>query len=142
VGCACGWGERAGWVAGRGGHARVSSSIGRVGGRRPCRRVGVGRVVVPRLPPNRSKFSKGSVVNTDNLFRLQCCVSRSAGSARILFLPPGSGSISQLPVLGIRIRRIRMFLGLRDPDPLVRGTDPDPATDPSLFRNNACKIGF
>jgi hypothetical protein len=36
-------------------------------------------------------------------------------------------------VLGIRIRRIRMFFGLQDPypDPLVRGKDPDP--DPSLF---------
>jgi hypothetical protein len=32
------------------------------------------------------------------------------------------------PVLGIRIR---MFLGLPDPDPLVRGTNLDP--DPSLF---------
>jgi hypothetical protein len=32
------------------------------------------------------------------------------------------------PVLRIRIR---MFLGLLDPDPLVRGTDPDP--DPSHF---------
>ncbi len=31
-------------------------------------------------------------------------------------------------VLGIRIRRVPMFLGLAylDPDPLVRGTDPDP----------------
>jgi hypothetical protein len=29
-------------------------------------------------------------------------------------------------VLGIRIRRIRMFLGLQDPDPLVRGADLDP----------------
>jgi hypothetical protein len=36
-----------------------------------------------------------------------------------------------VPVLGIRIRRILMFLGLPDPDPLVRGTDPAPA--PSLF---------
>jgi hypothetical protein len=28
-----------------------------------------------------------------------------------------------------------MFLGLQDPDPdpLVRGTDPDPAQDPSFF---------
>jgi hypothetical protein len=36
----------------------------------------------------------------------------------------------------IRIRRIRMFLGLPDPDPLVKGTDQDPedpAPDPSLF---------
>jgi hypothetical protein len=39
--------------------------------------------------------------------------------------------------VGIRIRRIRMFLGLpdTDPNPLVRGTDPDPnplvrGTDP------------
>jgi hypothetical protein len=34
-------------------------------------------------------------------------------------------------VLRIRIRRIRMFLGLPGPDPLVRGTNTDP--DPSLF---------
>jgi hypothetical protein len=34
-------------------------------------------------------------------------------------------------VLGNRIRRIRMFFGLQDPDLLVRGTDLDP--DPSLF---------
>ncbi len=35
-----------------------------------------------------------------------------------------------IAVLGIRIR---MFLGLPDPDSLVRGKDPDPAPDPSLF---------
>ncbi len=29
----------------------------------------------------------------------------------------------------IRIRRIRMFLGLLDPDLLVRGMDPDPDPD-------------
>ena len=34
------------------------------------------------------------------------------------------------PVLRIRIR---MFLGLPDPEPLVRGVDPDPAPYPSLF---------
>jgi hypothetical protein len=33
-------------------------------------------------------------------------------------------------VLRIRIHRIHMFLGLPDPDPLVRGMDPDPALDP------------
>jgi hypothetical protein len=27
----------------------------------------------------------------------------------------------------IRIHRIHMFLGLLDPDPLVRGMDPDPS---------------
>jgi hypothetical protein len=33
------------------------------------------------------------------------------------------------PVLRIqiRIRRIRIFLGLLDPDPFVRGVDPDPS---------------
>jgi hypothetical protein len=31
------------------------------------------------------------------------------------------------PVLRIRIHRIHMFLGLQDPDPLVRGMDPDPS---------------
>jgi hypothetical protein len=36
----------------------------------------------------------------------------------------------------IRIRRIHMFLGLLDldPDPLVRGMDPDPTPDPSIIR--------
>jgi hypothetical protein len=29
-------------------------------------------------------------------------------------------------VLGIQIWRIRMFLSLTDPNPLVRGMDPDP----------------
>jgi hypothetical protein len=34
------------------------------------------------------------------------------------------------PVFRIRIHRIHMFLGLPDPDPLVRGMNPD--TDPAL----------
>ncbi len=33
-----------------------------------------------------------------------------------------------LPMLRIRIRRIRVFSGLPDPDPLIRGKDPDPPT--------------
>jgi hypothetical protein len=32
----------------------------------------------------------------------------------------------------IRIHRIHMFLGLLDPDPLVRGMDPDPTLDLDL----------
>jgi hypothetical protein len=36
-------------------------------------------------------------------------------------------------VLRIRIM-IRMFLGHPDPDPLVPGTDPDPAPDPSIVK--------
>ncbi len=39
----------------------------------------------------------------------------------------------KVTVFGIRIR---MFLGLPDPDQLVRGTDPvpNPATDPSIIK--------
>ncbi len=42
----------------------------------------------------------------------------------------------------IRIRRIRMFLGLLDPDQLVRGTAPDtaPDPDPSIIKQKSCKI--
>ncbi len=38
--------------------------------------------------------------------------------------------LAQLSQAVLRIR-IHMFLGLRDPDPLVRGLDPDP--DPSII---------
>jgi hypothetical protein len=30
--------------------------------------------------------------------------------------------------------RIRMFLGLPDPDPLVKGMDPGPGLDPSIIK--------
>jgi hypothetical protein len=30
--------------------------------------------------------------------------------------------------------RIHVFLGLLDPDPLVRGMDPDPGLDPSIIK--------
>jgi hypothetical protein len=36
-------------------------------------------------------------------------------------------------VLRIRIHRIHMFFGLPNPDPLVRGMDPDPHPDPSMI---------
>ncbi len=42
-----------------------------------------------------------------------------------------TGETANQPVLRIRIHRIHMFLGLQDPDPLVRGLDPDP--DPSII---------
>jgi hypothetical protein len=60
-----------------------------------------------------------------------------------IYTVPVPGSVKEAsatyPVLGIRIRirnlirRIRMFLGLPDPDPLVIGTDPDLAPDPSNY---------
>ena len=37
----------------------------------------------------------------------------------------------------IRIHRIHMFLDLQDPDPLVRGMDPDP--DPSIIHAKIVK---
>jgi hypothetical protein len=37
----------------------------------------------------------------------------------------------------IGIRRIHMFLGLPDPDPLVRDTDPAPDPDPSIIKQNS-----
>jgi hypothetical protein len=41
-------------------------------------------------------------------------------------------TVSLKAVLRNRIRRIRIILGLMDPDPLMRSTDQDPAADPDL----------
>jgi hypothetical protein len=53
-----------------------------------------------------------------------------------LICRPSDSSVSEA-VFRIRIRSIRMFLGLPDPhpDPLFTSTEPgaDPAPDPSLF---------
>jgi hypothetical protein len=58
----------------------------------------------------------------------------STSHARAARLQQSSGTV--FPVLRIRIqiriRWIRMFLGLLDPDPLVSGMDPDP--DPSIAK--------
>jgi hypothetical protein len=59
----------------------------------------------------------------DKLFKEYCIVDLSRW---VLVTVLGIRSL-------IRIRRTRMFLNLLDPDPLVRDTDPDPASDPSLF---------
>ncbi len=40
----------------------------------------------------------------------------------------------------VRIHRIHMFLGLPDPDPMVRGVDPDPVPDPSIILILSSKI--
>jgi hypothetical protein len=42
--------------------------------------------------------------------------------------------ITLQPVFRRRIHRIHMFLGLPDPDPLVRGMDP--YADPSIIKQN------
>jgi hypothetical protein len=60
-----------------------------------------------------------------------------SNGARQTRSPPNKPNKKQIrsllikPVLRIRIHRIHMFLGLPDPDPLVRGMDPDPAPDPA-----------
>jgi hypothetical protein len=61
---------------------------------------------------------------------LLLCSQRKHGQN--MFNPPQTFYQLISPVLRIRIRihRIHMFLGLTDPDPLVRGMDPDP--DPAL----------
>jgi hypothetical protein len=43
------------------------------------------------------------------------------------------GTFKRVSFLGVRIRRIRKFLGLPDPDPLVRAADPDLNSDPDPF---------
>jgi hypothetical protein len=51
--------------------------------------------------------------------------------------PDRLATSSDAPVEGIiciAVLRIRMFLGLLDPEPLVRGTDPDPDPDPSIIK--------
>ncbi len=47
-----------------------------------------------------------------------------------------------LSVLRIRIRRIRMFLGLLDPDPLVRGVDSDPNLSIIIYYENPIPTRF
>jgi hypothetical protein len=43
--------------------------------------------------------------------------------------------MSWIRITGLKVvLRIRMFLGLLDPDPLVRCTDPDPDPDPSIIK--------
>jgi hypothetical protein len=43
-------------------------------------------------------------------------------------------------VLGIRIRKIPMFLGLPDQDPLIRGRGPDP--DPPIIKKKPSFLLF
>ncbi len=75
-------------------------------------------------------FDKYGTVPVSSETCIEFC--RSLCSIHIL-----SRSINYLlqPVLGIRIR---MFLGLQDPDPDALAKGPDPV--PSLLWNNACKI--
>jgi hypothetical protein len=65
------------------------------------------------------------------------CGNMSVSSAISFALACNFKIIVNVVSLSIHLsnRMFRMFFGLPDPDknPLVRGTDPDPAPDPSLF---------
>ncbi len=55
-------------------------------------------------------------------------INRYRGLVRRLFCqPPPPPPSSVADSIRIRIHRIHMFSGLLDPDPFVRGMDPDPA---------------
>jgi hypothetical protein len=45
------------------------------------------------------------------------------------------GCITFYAVLRIRILRVHIFLGLPDPDPLVRETEPDPSIIKQKYQN-------
>jgi hypothetical protein len=78
-------------------------------------------------------------------WRVKLPVAESSESEKTVSEPqhsrvPGTSGIARSPLLllntsvaGTRIHRIHMFLDLPDPnpDPLVRGVDPDP--DPSII---------
>jgi hypothetical protein len=54
----------------------------------------------------------------------------------VVVVPAQLRDLRQAGQIFIRLEpvfRIRMFLGLPDPGPLVRGADPDPAPDTFLF---------
>jgi hypothetical protein len=59
--------------------------------------------------------------------RLLCSVLRLQQLKEAVRYSPSQSLYALEAVLGIRIRRIRVFLGLLDPDPFVRGVDPDPS---------------
>jgi hypothetical protein len=73
------------------------------------------------------KNTTDAVLSIDNVFiHLSPIVRSSARCVAFCF-------VVFLPVLRVQIRRIHMFLGLPDPDPLIRDTVPDPIvrdTDP------------
>jgi hypothetical protein len=83
---------------------------------------------VPRLR-NKRLFVEGDIVDLSQAaperFDKRWCTSKIMRRVRTVPV------LSIIIITSVGIRRIRMFLGLLDPDPLVRGTDPDPAPDPA-----------
>jgi hypothetical protein len=77
----------------------------------------------------RSGYRAGGSVQQQHQF-IDTRQSQPAGVARYdaaRTVKACGNSLKFEPVLGIRIRRVRMILCLPDPDPLVRGMDPDPS---------------
>ena len=74
---------------------------------------------LPIGTPNK-KFKKGSAPNSSHVNHI--------------FLIEHYRYLPELEIwIRIRICRIRMFLSLQDPDPLVKCADPDPALNSSSF---------
>ncbi len=75
-------------------------------------------IIIPRLEEDTE--GRGGAASS----RLGRQMARQDGARQLLHILV----VGLAAVLGIWIRnQIRMFLGLPDPDPLVRGTDPDPS---------------
>jgi hypothetical protein len=66
----------------------------------------------------------------ESLHTFQSMDSVLGNAAKHIPLPQIERERSPLFLAVFRIHRLHMFLGLSDPDPLVRGMDPDP--DPVL----------
>ncbi len=89
------------------------------------------------LPQVRHTCSEGSPATCNGLSVIMTCSSFASWLLSSVLNGGWSQSSHKKdlqPVLRIRIRQIRMFLGLLDPDPdsLVRGMDPD--LDPSIIK--------
>ncbi len=73
-----------------------------------------------------------SFTNTDSELSTDTIqVADPANSMHTVLILPDQDHMAGKSVLRLRIYRIHMLLSLPDPDPLVRGMDPDP--DPSFI---------
>jgi hypothetical protein len=69
---------------------------------------------------------KKTLIYTVSCFRLNTSMEKTYGKIYFIYILKAV----------FRIHRIHVFLGLPDPDLLVRGMDPDPALDPKVSDKN------
>jgi hypothetical protein len=93
-----------------------------------------------KLEDVRKRCWGGNVTNYDTKSRLQFTmfyiyISQPPFEMEVQIRPVlQPSSLFFGAMLRIRIRRIRIFLGLLDPDPLAGGTVPDPVLNPSIIK--------